>query len=221
MAYSLDNQLGVIRARVEAELHRPSVVTVTSAMKGDGKTMIALGVAEAMAKSGYRVLVIDAASISLPKRILAAEIDDVLGLIRPGDRSEPDYIALSALTPPSGAFSLQTLRAMFAWFRESYDYCFVDTNPAFGSPLSMSLAAAADSVIVALRYGRAASEVDRELVAALAATKSTILGVVTTNASAIEAFNRIERAKPPKGDRFARRNAPIATVKVSPERAAR
>lgn len=212
MAYSLDNQLGVIRARIEAELARPTVVAVTSAVRRDGKTMIANGVAEAMSRAGHRVLIIDAATNTTTARALANEINDVLKAIRPGSNFEPDYLALVPLTPASGSFSLQTLRAMFAWCREEYDYVFVDTNAAFGSPLGMSLSAAADSVIIALRYGRAASSVDRELVAALAAAKANVLGVVTTNAAAIDAYSRTSAERPAYADRSVRKSSAIVTT---------
>lgn len=209
---SLDNQIGVLRSRIEAEVARPSVITVTSANRGDGKSMIANGVAQSMAAAGHRVLVIDAATVGGTSVRGVSEIEDVLRAIRPGDRLEPDTLALVGLTPQGGSFSLQTLRAIFAWCRDRYDYCFVDTRAAHGSPLAMSLAAAADSVIVSVRFGRASSERDRDLAGALKATKAVMLGVVTTNQSAISAFAKRDAQKRNFNDRFTARGV---TVKAS------
>jgi len=56
----LEENFRILRVRVESREPVPSLIAVSAAMRGDGTTYVACGLARAYAESGRRTLVIDA-----------------------------------------------------------------------------------------------------------------------------------------------------------------
>jgi succinoglycan biosynthesis transport protein ExoP len=184
----IQEQLDVLRARLELELPPHAVLTVTSAAAGDGKSAVAFGLAEAMAKAGSPVLVIDA---NHQKPVLNGDPQ-----IKPtsdgGYRvtrlsSGFDGLSLGDARVASEA-SLELVTRILSWARDRYRLVIVDTAPLPTSALAVLFASVADATLLALRSGRGASEADRATLAALQARNVHIFGVVTTTREVQKSF---------------------------------
>ncbi len=194
-------QLRVLSARIEGELARPAALMVTSAVVKDGKTFIVSSLAANLARSGMRVLLVDAAESetgdrfvrNAPKLSALAEFDIGAYITPATSAAEPDRLGLWGAGVSESA-SLENVRATLDALRKKYDYVLIDTSPAHRSALATSLASVADAVLISFRLGRAATSADRDLKEALASIGASVLGLVTVDAKAIAAFRADERA---------------------------
>jgi non-specific protein-tyrosine kinase len=184
----IQEQLDVLRARLELELPPHAVLAITSAAPGDGKSAVAFGLAEAMSKAGSPILVIDANN---QKPILNG--DPQMKPTSDGGyrvtRLSSGFDGLS-LTDPRVASeaSLDLVTRILSWARDRYRLVIVDTAPLPTSALAVLFASVADATLLALRNGRGASEADRDTLAALQARNVHIFGVVTTTREVQKSF---------------------------------
>ncbi len=192
-------QLGVMRARIEAEMNPPCALVVTSACEKDGKSLVASSLALSLSKSGHRVLLIDAADVTVSDRwpasapkLSALANYDINSYVTRGRLGAFDYLGLWS-EGVGDSSSSENVRSTLARLKERYDYVVVDTSPAQRNSLSLAFAAAAEATLVSLRLGRAAVSADRDLVSALKSVGAKILGVVTTDARTVAAFNTAQR----------------------------
>ncbi|MEX2521017.1 MAG: hypothetical protein WD969_16985 [Paracoccaceae bacterium] len=144
-----------------------SVVAVTSVAKGDGKTTVAIGLAQALTASGARLLLIDC-DVGAPR------ISRRLGLSGPTRAGEADadaptlapenlqrarwgcdvLLLANANAPRAFALEGRRLRALISEARAKYDVVILD-SPAMGDhPEATHLAAAADLAIHVVRWPR-------------------------------------------------------------------
>lgn len=187
-------RLDVTRARIESEIAAPGVIAITSAAHGDGKSLVATGLALGLAGVGHRVLLVDGHADATGARSAgsAPKLDvlpyDILQYVSPGVRGEPSRLSL---TSPGviASCSIEAVQATFARFREDFAYTIVDTAVLVESGMAVALVSESDGVVVAFKHGRAAREADRESVKMLRAAKTPILGIVTSKPQAIRAFN--------------------------------
>ncbi len=68
-------QLFVLRTCVESSVPRPGLVVVTSAKRGDGKSMTAYALAEALSKGGHSVALIEAKADE--RNIAASQVEEI------------------------------------------------------------------------------------------------------------------------------------------------
>jgi succinoglycan biosynthesis transport protein ExoP len=185
---SVTDRMEITRARIETEVPAPGIIVVTSATDKDGKSIVATALAQSLASLGHRVLQVDAdpTSAAIGQRSAPRMSEhpnyDIMSYVTAGATGSPDLLALtnsaiSASCTPAAA------QATFARFRENFDYTIVDAATVRRSATALTLAVAADRVLLSLRQGRAAKREDHELVAMLDATKASILGVVTVDPS--------------------------------------
>lgn len=193
---SIRSQVDMLRARVESELSTPAVLVVTSAKRGDGKSLVAHGLAETFAEARYRVLLVDANAANpeipdLPKVTrLDGGFDDKAYPIR---RLE-SYEALSLTDPRlASATPREAVEATTAWLRARYDVVIVDAAPVGASTLALLFAGCADATLLALRLGRRAGDEDAATIGALERINARVLGVVATTAAAARTFAKRER----------------------------
>ena len=192
-------QLGVMRARIEAELNAPAALVVTSACIKDGKSLVASSLAVSLSKAGRRVVLVDASDAppgdrwtnSAPK-LSALSNFDIASYVVSATAGEPDLLGLWS-EGVADSSSGENVRAALTRLRERYEYIVVDTSPAQRSSLSLSLAAAAEATLLSLRMGRAASSSDRDLVGSLRSVGANIIGVVTTDSKTVSAFYNAQR----------------------------
>ena len=159
----LKEDFRILRVRVEDQAPIPSVVVVSSALRGDGASYVASGLARAFAEFRHRTLLIDAHGNE------AGAMDEL-------DGSTTARLSVRAMFSEDAtenvATTIESLRAQ-------YDVVVIDAPPLPNSSLALSLARASDGVILAVRLGRRKSTADAEMMRLL--TDRRILGVVTTN----------------------------------------
>jgi Mrp family chromosome partitioning ATPase len=166
----------MVRTTVEAQIAPPGVLTVSSAVSGDGKTGVATGIVRSLVTAGYRTLAIDAGA-STPHAI---SVESAAALV--ADAARPvaagcDFVSLSP--EQARTASAAAIDAFYRTIRARYDYAVVDA--AIVGSGGLAFARAADGVVLALREGRAASDADRVAVQLFERLRVRFLGVVATH----------------------------------------
>lgn len=178
-----NNPFTVIRATVETEVSAPGVLTISSALPGDGKTAVAAGIARSLAAGGYRTIALDAAALpdaapGMAREPLTLEgARDRLAHAVRATASGCDLLAVRDLG--ADVSSSVGIGALYAALRERYDYAVVDASVLNGDGLAM--ARGADGVVLAVREGRAIEAADGEAVELLNRVHARFLGVVATS----------------------------------------
>lgn len=187
-------RLDVTRARIEEEVIAPGVIAVTSAARGDGKSLVATGLAYGLAAVGHSVLLISGNQNTNSGAVFAPKSSDVpfdlLSVVAPGVRGEPSRVSL---TSPEliATCSVENVQAAFARLREKFAYTVVDTGVLVESGMAVVLTSESDGIVIAVKAGRGASEADRDFVKVLQSAKKPVLGVVTTQQKAVRAFRSL------------------------------
>lgn len=191
-------RLDLTRARLEAELTVPAIVAVTSATPRDGTCMVATGLAHGLAAVGHRVLLVNG-NVEAPmlggvtKPSVRADYD-LLSYVVQGTTGSPSVLTLDA-PGAAGACSGETASPTFARFREHFAFTVIETAALPTSGMALSLACAADSVIIALKQGRGPVDADQDLMKVLRAAQAAILGIVTTQPKMLRAFEAYQKAE--------------------------
>ncbi len=188
------HRLDVTRARVEAEVAAPGIIAVTSAVRGDGKSLIAAGLAYGLAAVGHSVLLVegnplapDAASAGSAPRLDQRPEYDILSYAAAASKGEPARLGLASPGVVASC-SVETVRSTFGRFRDRFAYTVIDSAVLVESGMALVLASEADGVVIAFKQGRGALEADREFVKVLQSAHTPVLGVVTTHPKAIREF---------------------------------
>jgi Mrp family chromosome partitioning ATPase len=187
MDRTLAAKFQILRARIESDLKPGSVILVTSAGAGDGKSVTAFGLATCLAQVGRRVALVEgsagARSVKPAPYPLEAATMPILPL--PFDELETRHLGSSI-----GTF--------VAKMRTEYDFTVIDGAAFMRSSVPMLLASDVDGVLLTLRLGRAESEDDRLMSQMLGSAKANLIGVVAVASAAIAAFGH-----PPESSRQA------------------
>jgi receptor protein-tyrosine kinase len=183
-----DNGFAILRTTVESALEVPLSVTVTSALPGDGKTEVAVGLARAFSAAGYRTIIVDAnpASPSVGVWLGAGRLrtptalDDAsaLAAIKVTPFLDAASIADFALTDASSAVAI---RSFMEDLRGRYAVTIWDAGDAFTSSLALQCSAASEGTVVAVRFGRKPTSEDVRLVSTLESVGGRIIGIVPTD----------------------------------------
>jgi len=183
-------KLEVTRTRIEAEVSKPAVLTITSATERDGASLLATALAYGLERVGHAVLLVDASSTvptgnqrPVMKAVSAGDVD-VLTFVREGARNAPDHVSLDSGT----ASSRETVNAMLARFRSKYAFTIISAGVPMEDALALSLTAAADHVLIAFEDGRSARSADREFMRILESVNASPLGVVSVSPRSIREF---------------------------------
>ena len=168
---STERNFDFLRVSLETHLTFPSIVTVTSAMRGDGTSTVAEGLAEAFAASGTTTLLVSTQSqpASVSRRIESR-----------GSLARATAEQLTADVPGGRA----TLARSFSTLRESYPIIVIETEAVPESSFALELARGADAVLVAIRMGRRGCAADRTTKALLEECGANVLGIVPTHGNA-------------------------------------
>ena len=179
--YELEENFRILRVTVESRRPQAAVIAVGSALKDDGTTFVACGLARAFAEAGRSTLLVGATSVE--------KIADELSMRIPPSFSLPNAAVLSverepnlnvAYLPINGGRRSQNSRTveMLRELRSEYDVVVVDVESIPNSGQAFELAREADSLLVAVRMGRKPSKADRSLAAEFG---DAIVGIVPTN----------------------------------------
>ncbi|MFL5864779.1 MAG: hypothetical protein ACJ780_29130 [Solirubrobacteraceae bacterium] len=188
-------------ALVYFNIERPlQSVAVISPLIGDGKTTVAVGLALATAKSGKRVVLVDA-DLRRPNVCarLGLEATDGLGAVLAGKRSVEQVLleypleaedagqlqVLPAGSPPPNPAALlrsSKMGELIGLLEQRADLVIIDTVAALAVSDALPVLQLVSGCVAAVRINRSARSAVRRLQKVTAATKATILGTVVTGA---------------------------------------
>lgn len=158
---------------------------ITSAMEGEGKTTITLGLARALVDLGFRVLVVDG-------DLIRGELSQKLGYMVESQtvsapiNIEPQLDLLPA-TPQQGKILQLVSRGRFqkaladAESSSSYDYVLVDTAPVGSTTATALMTAQIPNVLFVVRQGISYSNSVRDSIEQLTQHQAQILGLVVNS----------------------------------------
>jgi Mrp family chromosome partitioning ATPase len=201
-------QFGQLRARMEASFSEPAVIVISSAQRGDGKTVTAFGLAESLAAADHRVLLVDANADApvlprlhrIPNLGGRAEFSIVSRYASPVAGYRFSGVSL-AVDQREFGMSMDRVKALTADMRAHFGYIVVDTGPLLHSEAAVLFSTIADGTLLTLRLGRFPSSADEETMKTLTRIGATTLGLLTVTPGMIKGF-------------AATREAGIQTVRV-------
>jgi capsular exopolysaccharide synthesis family protein len=177
----------ILLAQTDRELN---VIAVTSAMPGEGKTTVSKLLAQALALSGKKTLLIDA---DLRRGSLSDSYDggrtEGLSLLLSGNSTHlplrsPAIPNLHVLTagprPPNpvALLSSQTMAKLISSSRPDFRYIVIDTPPIIGLADARIVSALADGVLLAVRAGQTGRDAVAHAWTLIEASGGRGLGVV-------------------------------------------
>jgi Mrp family chromosome partitioning ATPase len=172
-------QFQLLRAHVEREVEAPGVIIVTSAERGDGKSVTAYSLAQCLARAGRRAALV-AGSGPFPKGAppAATELGD----------EAVEAFSIVRVRKPATALKGKAATEFLRSTRADYDYTIVDAGPLLADDFALGLVGRVDGVIVSVRLGRSRSDEDEMTVRVIEQSNGRIVGVVAVLPSAIADF---------------------------------
>ena len=172
-----------------------SAVLVSSALPGDGKSSLVMSLARVVAKSGKRVVVIDA-DLRHPRIHIGLDLPNVHGLtgyldgkdnleavLQTDQASGAMVIAAGPhLDDPSDHLRRQRLADLVAGLRSEFDLVLIDSPPVIPVSDALILATLVDRTLVAAKWRETPQKAVRRTVDQLREAGAGIAGVVLTQA---------------------------------------
>lgn len=173
----------------------PKVLTVTSGIAGAGKSTLAVNLARALADDGESVCLVDAdlrspsvapylggslqPAVGLSTVLSnAAELADV---IQPSSSDNLSVITAGAIPPnPAELLGSRRFTTVLSELAQRFDHVIVDASPVLPVTDGALVAASADGVLLAVRYGETTTDELTDAEQTLAHVNARILGTVFT-----------------------------------------
>jgi capsular exopolysaccharide synthesis family protein len=175
----------------------PQMISVSSAVPGEGKTTTAAAVGAALAEMNFPTLLVDA-DFRRPALAKRLGIDGTEGLstflaggalkIQP-TKTENLFILPAGPNPPNPLALMNSERGRAAWkkFRESFRFVVVDSPPVLSVADSSLLASMSDGVVLVVEAAKTPSDVVQRAIRRLEQANAPILGA---------AVNRVNLDRP-------------------------
>lgn len=175
--------------RVENAETRQQVLTVMSAVEGEGHAAVAAGIAGSLAELGDRVLLVDTDGRTQTGD--GAKGRDQLSQVLSGAMSLSDSTSVSADVPglstigsmgrdDSAALTPRTIAAFVKQARHDYDHVVISAPPLNASANATMLAPQSDGVILAVRLGSPSPEALESASRQVRVAGGTLIGAVIT-----------------------------------------
>ncbi len=191
---SLSREFRLLRNRIEAEIHAPAVILVTSATERDGTGLAAYGLAESMSRAHQRAALVTTAAPSIAAQEWALPTQPALRR-RASDRLEagtaamPGGLTVVAISQERLAtISRSSVAEMVADLRAKHDYVVIDGGDLPNNSFALLLVASVDAVLVSFLAGRQETPSDRIMLDTLERSEAKMLGVTMTDQSTINHF---------------------------------
>lgn len=178
--------------RFTAAVHPIQTLAVTSALPGEGKSMISANLAVALAQSGTRVILIDA-DLHRPRQHRIFGLVNNTGLTSALLNEDADarqflrstqlptlQVLTSGPLPPNAAelVGSQRMHRMIAALRQHADVIMIDTPPCTVVADAAVISTQVDGVMLVVEVGRTNRDVARRAVDALTQVEAHIVGAV-------------------------------------------
>jgi capsular exopolysaccharide synthesis family protein len=172
---------------------RPKVIAITSALPREGKTTTAVSLARILAMSGAKTVLVDAdirrhaASDVLLRgrqgeltKVLAGAMTTAQALLK--DEETDLYILCSSAAPTGGRDLLtpDTVGALLAELKSTFDYVVIDTAPVLGVADARVVASKADAVLLLARWGETSLRAADTALDLLLGSNAKVYGVAMT-----------------------------------------
>lgn len=181
-----------LRTRAAMQERGAKTLLVTSSVAGEGKSTVALNLAEQLAQEGAQVLLID---LDLRRQQLAQmlgcrEAVSVAKVLRDPQALARGYIprldrygfyfwgGQKPVSNPSEVLRDRMLRQLLRALREQLDYIILDTPPSALFPDAAMLADCADAVLFVVRYDAVMKSEITEALSMLDSCQASVLGYV-------------------------------------------
>lgn len=183
------------KLRMATENGLPRILLLTSTLPGEGKSSSAFGLARSLAKSGRRVLLIDA-DLRRPTFSVDGKRNDGNGFtnVLTGEKSAAEVISsvfpnmwlMSAgdIPPnPSELLSGTKLEPMIRDLSQDYDVVILDSAPILGFVDSPMLASIADGTIIIFEAGRVRTSMAQSSIRSMQVVGAHVIGGLVTKFS--------------------------------------
>ena len=185
---------------IRTNLHYKSVdkqlktIVVTSPSLGDGKTVTSVNMAVTLAKSGKKVLVIDA-DLRKPKvhlyfgipnekgltNIIKGDIDEDINVLELKDVPNLSVIPSGPIPPnPAEILSSNKMQKLLENLKDKYDFILIDTPPVGQVTDAAILAGIADGTILVFACSQTRIDMAKRAKKALESVSTNIIGTVLT-----------------------------------------
>lgn len=199
--------------KVSADTSTPTghikVIGTVSAVPAEGKSTVALNMAELIAQTGSRVLLIDGdlRNPTLTRLISPDAKEGVIEIINGQARLEDtiwtdpltgmDFVPAvlkAAIAHTSGLISSAGMERMLAGARETYDYVVVDLPPMVPVVDARAAAHLMDGFLLVIEWGKTSPEVVKEAVQSAEVVRERIVGAILNKANT-SVLKRLEAYK--------------------------
>ncbi len=171
-----------------ANTPRTKVVAITSAMPGEGKTTISLGLARVAAMGGQSAIIVDCdVRMRSVNKVLGIEPEQGLQQVLAGEKNWRDVVGRDEASgahvlPASGLtnkdiFTTGAMESLIDELSKQYDLVVLDCAPVFAVAETRLIASLADSVVVAARARRTPAKALAAAIAQLEIGGANVLGV--------------------------------------------
>ena len=173
----------------------PKSVIVTSPASSEGKTSLAANLAITCARSGQRVVLVDAdlrrpmvhTFLDMPEHqglvhVLAGTIE-LSDALQSSEAGPMDVLVAGPVpTNPSELLGSETMLKTIRQLESSYDIVIIDTPPVLPVTDALLIGVNVDAVVVVARLGQTTRDRIRRTITALTQVKANIAGVVPNGA---------------------------------------
>lgn len=169
-------------------------VTIGSALPAEGKSTIAIHLAQAAASMGNRVLLVDG-DLRRPQVHHRMDLPNVWGLsnlISTDSLNANDIVQRSPLDPnlyvltsgqmppdPTRLLSSQRMKQLIEEFQNNFDLVIFDTPPLGAIADAKFIAAHTDGLVMVVRIGQSDRAILRDVFAGLKMSRTSVLGIVS------------------------------------------
>jgi len=172
----VQREMSALRVHLEGALpaRSPRSLVLLSAREGEGTSTVTMQLAQALAQSGQRVLVVDA-NAARPSPLLEA------GRAPSGKSPERGTLHMLPLTERlqrSGPMSPVAVRDLLDVSGAGYDWLLIDSPPLLESPDAAPLAAQFDGAVIVVRAGRTKRPVLIRASDLLRRSQANVLGTI-------------------------------------------
>ena len=168
-----------------------SVIAVSSAVPGEGKTTTVSALGRIAAMAGSKVLILDC---DIRRRLLTKTLNDTVetGLLEvlngeaqvsdvviKDDKTDLDILPVAETTfTPRDVFGTQAFNELLTRLRDEYDMVVLDTAPILAVADTRAIAARVDAIILVAQWRKSAVGMVRKALQELLASNGNVLGVV-------------------------------------------